>query len=90
LAYADQSVIFQATTRFGRVQFFGGSEPNWRQDQYSALAIYYLNHHSQLSYFNQWNNGYVYGSDNTTADNFWKSGVRKMSLISQVRYWRLI
>lgn len=59
LAYADQSVIFQATTRFGRVQFFGSSEQNWKQDQYSALAIYYLNHHAQHSYFNQWNNGYV-------------------------------
>ncbi|MEZ9287496.1 hypothetical protein AB4251_11670 [Vibrio lentus] len=77
LAYADQSVIFQATTRFGRVQFFGSSEQNWKQDQYSALAIYYLNHHAQHSYFNQWNNGYVYGSDNTTQDNFWKSGVPK-------------
>ncbi|MFS1504088.1 hypothetical protein BCU13_011840 [Vibrio lentus] len=77
LAYADQSVIFQATTRFGRVQFFGSSEQNWKQDQYSALAIYYLNHHAQQSYFNQWNNGYVYGSDNTTQDNFWKSGVPK-------------
>ncbi|MEZ9160357.1 hypothetical protein AB4169_18925 [Vibrio lentus] len=77
LAYADQSVIFQATTRFGRVQFFGSSEQNWKQDQYSALAIYYLNHHAQRSYFNQWNNGYVYGSDNTTQDNFWKSGVPK-------------
>ena len=77
LAYASQSVIFQATTRFGRVQFFGNSEQNWRQDQYSTLAIYYLNHHSQHSYFNQWNSGYVYGSDNTTEDNFWKSGVPK-------------
>ncbi|MEZ9997078.1 hypothetical protein AB4428_02040 [Vibrio lentus] len=77
LAYADQSVIFQATTRFGRVQFFGSSEQNWKQDQYSALAIYYLNHHAQHSYFNQWNNDYVYGSDNTTQDNFWKSGVPK-------------
>ncbi|WP_122053410.1 hypothetical protein [Vibrio sp. Evd11] len=77
LAYADQSVIFQATTRFGRVQFFGSSEQNWKQDQYSALAIYYLNHHAQHSYFNQWNNSYVYGSDNTTQDNFWKSGVPK-------------
>ncbi len=77
LAYADQSVIFQATTRFGRVQFFGNSGQNWKQDQYSALAIYYLNHHAQQSYFNQWNNGYVYGSDNTTQDNFWKSGVPK-------------
>lgn len=77
LAYADQSVIFQATTRFGRVQFFGSSEQNWKQDQYSALAIYYLNHHAQHSYFNQWNNGYVYGSDNTTQENFWKSGVPK-------------
>ncbi|PMH32205.1 hypothetical protein BCU71_01230 [Vibrio lentus] len=77
LAYADQSVIFQATTRFGRVQFFGSSEQSWKQDQYSALAIYYLNHHAQHSYFNQWNNGYVYGSDNTTQDNFWKDGVPK-------------
>ncbi len=77
LAYVDQSVIFQATTRFGKVQFFGNSEPNWKHDQYSALAIYYLNHHTQHSYFNQWNNGYVYGSENTTSDNFWKSGVPK-------------
>ncbi|MCZ8489170.1 hypothetical protein O9992_24540 [Vibrio lentus] len=30
--------------------------------------------------FNQWNNGYVYGSDNTTQDNFWKKwGTQKTS-----------
>ncbi len=77
LAYNGQSVIFQATTRYGRVQYFGNSEENWKQDQYSALAIYHLNRHAQHSYFNQWNNGYVYGSGNTTADNFWQSGVPK-------------
>ncbi|CAK2367346.1 hypothetical protein VCRA2119O147_5180001 [Vibrio crassostreae] len=77
LAYNGQSVIFQATTRYGRVQYLGNSEDNWKQDQYSTLAIYHLNRHAQHSYFNQWNNGYVYGSGNTTADTFWQSGVPK-------------
>lgn len=77
LAYNGQSVIFQATTRYGRVQYLGNSEENWKQDQYSTLAIYHLNRHAQHSYFNQWNNGYVYGSGNTTADTFWQSGVPK-------------
>lgn len=72
-----RSVIFQASTRYGRVQYFGNSQDNWQQDQYAALAIYYLNSHPELSFFNQWNNGYVYGSDNTSADNFWQSGVPK-------------
>ncbi len=35
LAYAEQGVIFQATTRFhGRVHHYGNSEQNWKQDQY--------------------------------------------------------
>ncbi|WP_234496454.1 hypothetical protein [Vibrio maritimus] len=72
-----RSVIFQASTRYGRVQYFGNSQDNWQQDQYAALAIYYLNSHPELSFFNQWNNGYVYGSDNTSSDNFWQSGVPK-------------
>ncbi|WP_045496040.1 hypothetical protein [Vibrio hyugaensis] len=77
LAKADQKVIFQATTRHGRVQYFGNTEENWKQDQYSALASFYLNHHPDRSYFNQWNSSYQYGSNNTTADNFWKAGVPK-------------
>ncbi|GLR05867.1 hypothetical protein GCM10007906_34550 [Vibrio hyugaensis] len=77
LAKADQKVIFQATTRHGRVQYFGNTEENWKQDQYSALAAFYLNHHPDRSYFNQWNSSYQYGSNNTTADNFWKAGVPK-------------
>ncbi|WP_186171821.1 hypothetical protein [Vibrio chagasii] len=77
LAYAEQGVIFQATTRYGRVHHYGNSEQNWKQDQYSALAIYHLSRHPHYSYFNQWNNGYVYGSGNTTSDNFWRSGVPK-------------
>ncbi len=77
LAKAGQKVIYQATTRYGRVQYFGNTEDNWKQDQYSALAAFYLNHHPDRSYFNQWNNGYLYGSNNTTGDNFWKAGVPK-------------
>lgn len=77
LAYAEQGVIFQATTRYGRVHHYGNSEQNWKQDQYSALAIYHLSRHPHYSYFNQWNNGYVYGSGNTTSDNFWRSGIPK-------------
>ncbi|PML56403.1 hypothetical protein [Vibrio lentus] len=77
LAHSKQNVIFQATTRFGRVEYFGNNEENWKQDQYSTLAIFYLNYHPKHSYFNQWNSGYVYGSNNTTKDNFWKSGIPK-------------
>lgn len=77
LAYAGSSVIYQATTRFGRVQYLDNIEENWQQDKYSTLAIYYLNDHPTHSYFNQWNNSYVYGSNNTTADNFWKAGIPK-------------
>ena len=77
LAYTEQGVIFQATTRYGRVHYYGNSEQNWMQDQYSALAIYHLSRHPHYSYFNQWNNGYVYGSGNTTSDNFWRSGIPK-------------
>lgn len=77
LAKVGQKVIYQATTRYGRVQYFGNTEDNWKQDQYSALAAFYLNHHSGYSYFNQWNSGYLYGSNNTTVDNFWKAGVPK-------------
>ncbi|MCV6021468.1 hypothetical protein OFO93_33725, partial [Escherichia coli] len=39
--------------------------------------MFYLNYHPERSYFNQWNNGYLYGSNNTTSDNFWKAGVPK-------------
>lgn len=77
LAYSGSKVIQQATTRYGRVQYFGNNQTNWQQDQYSTLAIYYLNYHPEHSYFNQWNNSYVYGSNNTTADNFWKTGIPK-------------
>ncbi|MFM2643400.1 hypothetical protein AAFX33_19835 [Vibrio chagasii] len=77
LGYSGSKVIQQATTRYGRVQFFGNNQENWQQDQYSTLAIYYLNHHPEQSYFNQWNSGYVYGSNNTTTDNFWKARVPK-------------
>ncbi|CAH7096782.1 conserved hypothetical protein [Vibrio chagasii] len=77
LGYSGSKVIQQATTRYGRVQFFGNNQENWQQDQYSTLAIYYLNHHPEQSYFNQWNSGYVYGSNTTTTDNFWKAGVPK-------------
>ncbi|CAH6879868.1 conserved hypothetical protein [Vibrio chagasii] len=77
LGYSGSKVIQQATTRYGQVQFFGNNQENWQQDQYSTLAIYYLNHHPEHSYFNQWNSGYVYGSNNTTTDNFWKAGVPK-------------
>jgi hypothetical protein len=75
LAYSGKSVIFQATTRYGRVQYFGNTQENWQQDQYSALAIYYLNHHTDRSYFNQWNSSYLYGSHNTTSDNYYTSGI---------------
>ncbi|MFA0310513.1 hypothetical protein BH581_05585 [Vibrio splendidus] len=77
LANTDSNVIFQATTRYGRVQYLGNSQDNWQQDQYSTLAIYYLSYQPQHSYFNQWNSSYVYGSSNTTKENFWKSGVPK-------------
>ncbi|CAE6933395.1 hypothetical protein ACOMICROBIO_LKFPLAJE_03266 [Vibrio sp. B1FIG11] len=77
LAKASQKVIYQATTRYGRVQYFGNTEDNWKKDQYSALAAFYLNHHPERSFFNQWNNSYLYGSNNTNADNFWKAGVPK-------------
>ncbi|MFH4467832.1 hypothetical protein INT50_23505 [Vibrio diabolicus] len=77
LAKVGQKVIYQATTRYGRVQYFGNTEDNWKQDQYSALAVFYLNYHPERSYFNQWNNGYLYGSNNTTVNNFWKAGVPK-------------
>ncbi|CAH6853170.1 conserved hypothetical protein [Vibrio chagasii] len=77
LGYSGAKVIQQATTRYGRVQFFGNNQENWQQDQYSTLAVYYLNYHPEHSYFNQWNNSYVYGSNNTTTDNFWKPGVPK-------------
>lgn len=77
LAASGQSTIFQATTRYGRVQYLGNTEQHWQQDQYSALAIYYLNHHTDKSFFNQWNNGYVYGSNNTDAVNFWRAGIAK-------------
>ncbi|WP_394245533.1 hypothetical protein [Vibrio astriarenae] len=77
LAAKGSSVIYQATTRYGRVQYFGNSQTNWELDQYSALAAYYLSYDHEHSYFNQWNNGYQYGSDNTTSDNFWTAGVAK-------------
>ena len=77
LAHAGRSVIYQATVREGRVQYFGNTEQSWRQDQYAALAIYYLNYQPGYSYFNQWDKSYFYGSGNTTANNFWKSGVAK-------------
>lgn len=77
LARKGKKVIFQATTRYGRVAYFGNSEDNWKNDQYSSLAIYYLNYQFAHSYFNQWNSSYIYGSNNTTADNFWKNGVAK-------------
>ncbi|ABU73422.1 hypothetical protein [Vibrio campbellii] len=77
LAKAGQKVIYQATTRYGRVQYFGNTEDNWKQDQYSTLAAFYLNHHPERSFFNQWNSSYLYGSNNTTAENFWKAGVPK-------------
>ncbi|NLS12685.1 hypothetical protein HGP28_07170 [Vibrio sp. SM6] len=76
-AHRGAKVIFQATTRHGRVDYFGHTKENWLNDQYAALVIYYLNSHSSLSYFNQWNSSYQYGSGNTTADNFWKSGIAK-------------
>lgn len=77
LAHAGKKVIYQATTRYGRVEYFGNNQDNWQQDQYSALAAYYLNHHNSGSLFNQWNNGYLYGSDNTTESNFYQSGIAK-------------
>ncbi|MHC6804259.1 hypothetical protein ACYTR9_28315, partial [Vibrio antiquarius] len=36
LAKVGQKVIYQATTRYGRVQYFGNTQNNWKQDQYSA------------------------------------------------------
>lgn len=75
LAQSGSSVIFQATTRYGRVQYFGNTQENWQQDQYSALAIYYLNHHTDRSYFNQWNSSYLYGSHNTTSGNYYTNGI---------------
>lgn len=77
IAADGRNVIFQGTTRYGRVQYFGNTEENWKKDQYSTLAQFYLNNHEQLSYFHQWNNGYIYGSDNTTEDNFWKADIAK-------------
>ena len=77
LGYSGSKVIQQATTRYGRVQYFGNNQINWQQDQYSTLAIYYLSYHPDHSHFNQWNNGYLYGSNNTTLDNFWQAGVPK-------------
>ena len=75
LAQSGSSVIFQATTRYGRVQYFENTQENWQQDQYSALAIYYLNHHADRTYFNQWNSSYLYGSHNTTSGNYYTSGI---------------
>ena len=77
LAHSGKKVIFQATTRYGRVEYFGNTQANWQNDQYSTLAIYYLNYHFTESYFNQWNSSYIYGSNNTTEGNFWKIGVAK-------------
>ncbi len=77
LAQNGQKVLFQATTRYGRTQHFGNTQDNWQYDQYSSLAIYYLHHHQGLSYFNQWNSSYIYGSDNTSETNYWKSGIAK-------------
>ncbi|MDK9760235.1 hypothetical protein KIV40_34395, partial [Vibrio sp. D173a] len=37
--------------------------------------IYYLNHHTDRSYFNQWNSSYLYGSHNTTSGNYYTSGI---------------
>lgn len=77
LAASGKKVIFQATTRYGRVQYFGNTQANWQHDQYSTLAQFYLNYHAQSSLFNQWNNGFVYGSDNTTLSNYWLEDIPK-------------
>lgn len=77
LAAAGKKTTLQATTRFGRVQFFGNSQANWAADQYSSLAIFYLNYHVGKTYFNQWNSSFVYGSDNTTTDNYYDANIAK-------------
>ena len=77
LASAGQNVIFQATTRYGRVGYF------WQYS--SALGSrpirFFGGVLSKLppgtSYFHQWNAGFVYGSGNTSIDNFYQAGVPK-------------
>lgn len=77
LASTGQNVIFQATTRYGRVGYFGNTQAHWEADQYASLAVFYLNYHPGISYFHQWNAGFVYGSGNTSIDNFYQAGVPK-------------
>lgn len=77
LAAAGKKTILQSTTRFGRVQFFGNTQANWEADQYSSLAIFYLNYQTDSTYFNQWNSGFVYGSDNTTSYNYYDGNIPK-------------
>ena len=66
-ANGDQRVIYQTATRAGRVQFFGSTEQNWRQDQYTALVIYYLNYHPGRSNFNLLDKRYTDSRSNGIA-----------------------
>ncbi len=69
--------IVQGTSRSGRARLLANRKKNWSRDQESLLAQYYLLNVPGLTYLNNWNHTYLYGSGNTEDWLYYRAGIPK-------------
>nr|WP_086939015.1 hypothetical protein [Thaumasiovibrio occultus] len=72
-AMGKQSLVM-TTTRFGRSGVEPGSVQAWQQDIATGLALYYLFHLPNQTYYHSWNQTFYYGSGPTDTENWYQAG----------------
>lgn len=89
-AYAalGKKSIIQGQLWDGQVQLIGKSKRAYERDSATLLAVYYLLNVPGSTSFQNWGNGYYYGSANTQSYNYYKTGV-PMNMAYQVSRSRL-
>ncbi|WP_087024336.1 hypothetical protein [Thaumasiovibrio subtropicus] len=75
-ALGDKSLLM-TTTRFSRSAQEKQGEQVWHQDIATGLALYYLFHHPELTYYHSWNQTFYYGSGPTDNRNWYQTGIAK-------------
>ncbi|WP_461535701.1 hypothetical protein [Spongorhabdus nitratireducens] len=76
LAHAGrQSIIMSAIRQKTNVQLFGNTQDSWERDIETGLAQFYLINVPGWTWFQQWNQSFIYGSGNTSSANYFKAGV---------------
>ena len=78
LAHAGKdSIIMSMLKHKTHVWQYGNTQDNWERDQETGLALFYLINVPGATWYQQWNQTFVYGSGNTSGSNYYKAGVPK-------------